>query len=209
MKNKVILNVLLWFSKITMIVLKIALVTIVILTIVSQFNPKLNFDFSLGSFAFTPVSEVTGKYLPQGESVDFDVNSIIVNKCTFNPGIKVSIIFSISLLMILAITIFILNQLIAVINNLLKNKIFLRENALMLRKIALAMIAGWAVTIILSIILSFIFRGSISLVGYNFQYYQAGGNVFTNSIVPGIIILIIAEVFRIGTELKEENDLTI
>jgi hypothetical protein len=209
MKNKTILKVLLWFSKITIVLILIASVTVVVVTIVSQVNPKFKFDFTPGSYAFKPVSEVTGKYLTKGEPVNFEVNSIIVDKSAFKPGLKVSAISAFSSLILLAITFYILKKMISVLNNLLRNKIFQRENALLLRKIALAMIAGWILNIILSIVLTFVFRGSLSLVGYDFQYYQVGGNIFTTSIVPGIIILIVAEVFRIGTELKEESDLTI
>jgi len=194
---------------VTIALIMIASITIVVVTIVAQFNPKFKFDVSLGSFAFKPVSDVTGKYLTQGEPVNFEVGSIIVDKSNFIPGIKVSVIFAMSLLILLAITVFILKKMITVLNNLLRNKIFQRENALLLRKIALAMIAGWTFNIIISIVMTFIFRGSLSLPGFDFDYYQAGGNIFTTSIVPGIIILIVAEVFRIGTELKEESDLTI
>jgi hypothetical protein len=209
MKNKSILNVFLWLAKLTRVLITIAALVVIIMTIVSLVNPKFKHNLTPGYFLFSPVSEVTGKYLLQGNPQDFIVDSIIVNKSSFNPGRSVTCIFALNLLLTLAITIFILNEMIALLNNLLQNKIFQRENALKLRRIALAMIAGWAIMVILSILLTYLFQDSISLADYQFKFYHAGDNKFTSSIFSGLIILFIAEVFRIGTELKEENDLTI
>jgi hypothetical protein len=208
MKNKSILKVFLWLAKVTRVLILIAATVVVILTIVSLINPKYGHTLTSGFFIFFPESEVTGKYMLQGEAQDFKIDGLIT-KSSFNPGRNVTCIFALNQLLTLAITIFILYEVIALLNNLLQNKIFLRENALKLRRIALAMIAGWLLMIILSILLTFIFRDSISLADYQFKFYHAGDNKFTSSIFSGLIILFIAEVFRIGTELKEENDLTI
>jgi hypothetical protein len=208
MKNKRILNVFLWLAKVIRILVLIAAGIVVILTIVSLVNPKYEHTLTNGSFVFFPESKVTGKYILQGEVQDFQIDGIIA-KSSFNPGRIVTCLFAVNQLITLAITFYILIQLIAVLNNLLQNKIFQRENALKLRRIALAMIAGWATMIILSILLTYLFHDTISLADYQFKFYHAGDNKFTSSIFSGLIILFIAEVFRIGTELKEESDLTI
>ena len=209
MKNKSILITLLWIIKISRVFILIGSVVIVVATIVSQVYPQFKHELTFGYFGFIPSSEITGTYQSSDGLKNFEVNSIIVNNSTLDPGIKATWLIACNLLLTLAFTFYILTQLLFVLRNLLQSKIFQRENALKLRHIALAMISGWAITILFSLILTLFFRGSISLAGYNFQYFYAGGNWFNSSLISGIVILLIAEVFRMGTELKEESDLTI
>lgn len=107
------------------------------------------------------------------------------------------------------IIVYILNQLIDVPKNLQNNKVFKRVNALKIRSIAFAMIAAWVIMVMLSFIFTMIFREAISPEGYHFQYFVWGDNWYRPSPATGIVMLLIAEVFRIGTEIAEEQDLTI
>jgi hypothetical protein len=209
MRNKNFLILLLWLSKIMRLLILLASVVIIAVIIYTKVNPEFKPDFSMGYFAFKPIPEVPMQNSQPGNAPNFVVNSMLVNNSTFNEGSTVFWIFILNIFLNIAITVYILNQAISLLKNLLHNNIFHREHALKLRRIAYTMLAGWALTLLLSLILTILLRGSISLPGYQFQYFYAGGKWFTSSIAPGLIILVIAEIFSIGTELKEESDLTV
>jgi hypothetical protein len=89
------------------------------------------------------------------------------------------------------------------LTSLKQDLIFIRKNALRLRRIALAMIAVWGISKLISMIFTLYFVGKLVLENYTFESYQWESNSLTPALVSGIVLWIIAEVFRYGTELKE------
>ncbi|MFA5971500.1 MAG: DUF2975 domain-containing protein [Lentimicrobiaceae bacterium] len=209
MKNKTLLKVLLWFAKAFKILSIIASILVLISLIISLFNPDFKPNFNIGYFIFEPSTHISGEYMTNSGNSKFEVSTVILKSIAFHPEQKVLWLLAIGILISISVTVYILNKLIDVLRNLLENKIFLRMNALKLRHMALAMIAGWGVLATLSLILTLIFHESILLKGYHFRFFLLDGNYLIPSLSHGLIVLLIAEIFRIGTELKEESELTI
>ena len=209
MKNKTLLKLLLWLAKAFRILSIIASVFILICLVISLFNPDFKPNFNIGYLIFEPSTSISGEYLTNSGNSKFEISTVILKSIAFHPEQKVLWLLAIGILISISVTVYILNKLIDVLKNLLESKIFLRTNALKIRHMALAMIIGWGVLAFLSILLTLIFRESILLNGYHFRFFLLDGNYLIPSLSHGLILLLIAEVFRIGTELKEESELTI
>jgi hypothetical protein len=106
----------------------------------------------------------------------------------------------------LAFILWVLSQLIAVFRSLRDRQPFLPDNAVRIRRIGYAVIAGELARAVLV----------FSANSYAMTHFSANGlrfdarpdvNLF--AIVHGLIILAIAEVFRVGTRLNEDQSLTI
>ncbi len=122
------------------------------------------------------------------------------------PGASLVAPVLLGLAIMLALVLFVLGQLRAVFRTLRDGRPFVPANAARIRWIAFAVIAGELA------------RAAVvySANSYAMTHFSANGlrfdarpdlNVFT--IVHGLIILAIAEVFRTGTRLDEDQSLTI
>lgn len=92
---------------------------------------------------------------------------------------------------------------------------FVRENARRLKTIAWLTIGLGAANIIFGLIPFFYINGIFSLKGfavsslYKQKFMELSLNAFVFQIIEGFFILVIADVFRVGVVLKEEQDLTV
>jgi len=113
---------------------------------------------------------------------------------------------AVAFIVILAFALFVLRQLRTVLRSLADRNPFVPENAVRIRRIALAVIAGefaraaivWAETGYAAT--------HVSIAGVAFNTWP---HVSLMTVLLGFIILVIAEVFRAGTRLDEEQSLTI
>jgi hypothetical protein len=83
---------------------------------------------------------------------------------------------------------------------------FVRENGKRLRSIGLAIIIGSILWNFFTIFYSSLIRTSVSMDGIEIGTHL---NFKFEIILLGLIILVISEVFQLGAELKEEQELTI
>ena len=113
---------------------------------------------------------------------------------------------AIIVVVMLGVVLYVLGQLHAVFLTLRAGKPFVPINAVRIRRIAYALIAGEAA------------RSAVVLVAnrYAMTHFAADGlrfeapfDISVLTIVQGLIILVIAEVFRTGTRLDEDQSLTI
>lgn len=110
------------------------------------------------------------------------------------------------LAIILAVTLWALGQLIAVFRTLRDGQPFVRANAIRIRRLGFVVIAGEVVRAVLIFAANSYAMSHFSAIGLRFDA-RPDLNLF--AIVHGLIILAIAEVFRAGTRLDEEQSLTI
>ncbi len=98
---------------------------------------------------------------------------------------------------------------VRILRSVKSKEFLLKENALRLRWIAILGIATFLLDKFLSIYESSYVAERVGIMGIDFTGYN--GFVFANFewILSNLFLLVIAEVFRIGAELKEEQDLTI
>jgi hypothetical protein len=113
---------------------------------------------------------------------------------------------SAALIAILVFALFVLRQLRTVLRTLTDRNPFVPENAVRIRRIALAVIAGELVRAGIFWIETRYAATHVSIAGVTFDAWP---HVSLTTVVLGFIILVIAEVFRAGTRLDEEQSLTI
>ena len=122
------------------------------------------------------------------------------------PGASLVAPALLGLAIMLALVLFVLGQLRAVFRTLRDGRPFVPANATRIRWIAFAVIAGELVRAVVMYSANSYVMTHFSANGLRFDA-RPDVNVFT--IVHGLIILAIAEVFRAGTRLDEDQSLTI
>jgi hypothetical protein len=125
----------------------------------------------------------------------------------FSPRSRIFVAGSAIVLMtLLAFILWVLGQLRAVFRTLRDGQPFVSANATRIRRIAWAVIVGELVRSALAYFGSRYAMTHFSANGLHFNA-RLGLNIF--AIICGLIILVIAEVFRAGTRLDEEQSLTV
>lgn len=100
----------------------------------------------------------------------------------------------------------ILNQLRKIFATLTAGNPFLLENTKRVRKIGLLIFAGEFVKLIAGTVIGKIVMDNVVVPGVVFKIK---GNLNLGGIFIGLVMLILAEIFRQGALLKEEQDLTV
>lgn len=111
-----------------------------------------------------------------------------------------------ALLVILAFVIFVLGQLRAVLRTLIHANPFVPANATRIRSLGLAVIAGEFMGSAIVFAENYYAKTHVVVPGLTFDAWP---QLSLMTIGYGLIILVIAEVFRAGTRLDEEQSLTI
>lgn len=109
-------------------------------------------------------------------------------------------------IVILAFALYVISQLRGVVRTVGAGQPFVPENALRIRRVALALIAGELAGSAIVFAENYYAMTYVPVAGLQFDAWP---RVDVVSIGYGLIILVIAEVFRIGTRLDEEQSLTI
>jgi hypothetical protein len=110
------------------------------------------------------------------------------------------------LIAVLALIMWVLGQLRAVFRTLRAGQPFVAANATRIRRIAYAVIAGELARALLAYVGMHYAMTHFSIQGVRFE---ARPDVNIIAIICGLIILVIAEVFREGTRLDEDQSLTV
>jgi Protein of unknown function (DUF2975) len=113
---------------------------------------------------------------------------------------------AISLFLMLALVLWVLGQLIAVVRTLRDGRPFVAGNATRIRAIGYAVIAGELARSVLMLIGNRYAMAHFSAEGLRFLAWP---DIDVLALVHGLIILAIAEVFRLGTRLDEDQSLTV
>jgi hypothetical protein len=125
----------------------------------------------------------------------------------FSPRSSVVVAGSaIVLIAVLALIVWVLGQLRAVFRTLRAGQPFVAANATRIRRIAYAVIAGEVARAVLAYVGMRYAMTHFSIQGVRFE---ARSDLNVVAIICGLIILVIAEVFREGTRLDEEQALTV
>jgi hypothetical protein len=96
-------------------------------------------------------------------------------------------------------------QLKKIFNLLMEDKVFVLENITRIRYIGISLISFWAISCIFELFNNIYFRNYIA--SFNQHYYDVNFNF--ERLLPGLIALILAQVFKYGYDLQVEKDLTI
>lgn len=148
--------------------------------------------------------------LKTGEKVLFRPNNmtILVQSATNKPAwwIPLQVIYSLLIVATLILSIWIPFLTIKIIRSLQHSEVFDRNNLKRINRIGIIMLIVGLLGTITQAINIYSAQTIIDLSHYNFSYSKT---VDFHPIIMGIVILIMNEILRIGTEMKEEQDLTI
>ena len=114
---------------------------------------------------------------------------------------------------LIGIFLYILKLLRDIFTTLSDGSPFIRENADRIRRIGWLMISAQLVILSAGAVLIFIFRAPFDIQGAHVRLYwyplvdEVQGAL--KGIFAGIIVLVIANVYRVGVEMKEEQELTV
>jgi len=112
----------------------------------------------------------------------------------------------VSLLVILALGIWIPFLVVRVVRSLQHSAVFDRKNLVAINRIGVILLTMGVLGTLLQVINIASAQAMVDLTNYRFSYGKA---IDFNPLIMGIVVLIMNEVLRIGTEMKEEQDLTI
>jgi hypothetical protein len=110
------------------------------------------------------------------------------------------------LLVILFVVLLVLDRLRAVLKTLVHGTPFVSENAARIRFVAIAVIAGELGRTAIVLIENHYAATHVAIAGVTFDAWP---HLNVSALISGFILLVIAEVFRAGTRLDEEQSLTI
>jgi hypothetical protein len=124
------------------------------------------------------------------------------------PGASKNFILAnaIVLIVIFALALYVIEQLRAVLRTLIHGNPFVAENATRIRRVAFAVIIGEFARSLIVFAENHYAMTHVAIAGLRFDAWP---RVSVSTIIYGLIILVIAEVFRAGTRLDEEQSLTI
>lgn len=111
-------------------------------------------------------------------------------------------------ILILLSTIYVFKQIIEITKSVERNEFFVRANAIRIRKIALIFIGLFVVY--LGINIAKIEFASAHLVSDKITFPGFFGSFYDlDKLILPLLLLVLAEAFRVGIEMKEEQDLTV
>ncbi len=111
-----------------------------------------------------------------------------------------------SLLVMLALGVWIPFLVVKVVRSLQHSAVFDRKNLVAINRIGVILLTMGVLGTLLQVMNIASAQAMVDLTNYRFSYEKA---IDFNPLIMGIVVLIMNEVLRIGTEMKEEQDLTI
>lgn len=113
-------------------------------------------------------------------------------------------LFAIWILFILGV-----RQMAALLKDLDAGRPFVRDNARRLRIVGLALVTGGLINIVYQCTVYALFKHTLVAGGTTPWMIIIEENVNPGLVIGGVVVIVISEVFRLGTLLEEEHELTI
>jgi threonine/homoserine/homoserine lactone efflux protein len=209
-KNKKIISVIYRILGITLVFMAIVMLLSIGLFLLNYFNPKEE--------PFFPIVDIPLNINLPGELelTDGSLHSVIIDDAfisfNLNKNYGISGVFNfLHFLIIISIAfyiIYLLWKIFRSIKNSLKNdNPFHSENTKRIRFIALAVFISAILDILYPLILKYFWFKSITISNHVFGFRLSFESIVDFLWV--LIILVIAEIYRIGSEIKKEQELTI
>lgn len=121
------------------------------------------------------------------------------------PQCTIVVVFA-SAIWFIAMVLFILYQLRKIFANLVKEEPFVKENVLRVRKIGMIVLVGAVIQSIMEYLIGFFVMKHIVIQGIQLV---PEFELNVPSFLAGLAVLVLAEVLKQGTEIKEDQNLTI
>lgn len=152
----------------------------------------------------TQINNKTGEHL----LVRSNNISLIINSQTDKPfwWNVLQVFYGIFILSVLILGVWILTLVVKILLSLQKSVVFERANLKRINRIGLIILLIGLISTALQLINIYSAEYLIDLQHYSFSYVKV---VDYNSLIMGIVILIMNEILRMAIEMKEEQDLTI
>jgi hypothetical protein len=209
-KNKKIISVIYRILSVTMVFVAIAIILSIGLFLLNYFNPKEE--------PFFPIVDIPINISLPGvlELNDGSIHNVIIDDAfisfNLNKNYGIPGIFNfLHFLFIISLAYYIIYLLWKIFrsikNSLINDNPFHSENTKRIRLIALAVFVSAILDIIYPLILKYCWFKNITISNQVFSFRLSFESVVDFLWV--LIILVIAEIYRIGSEIKKEQELTI
>jgi len=145
--------------------------------------------------------------------IDSSLYEVSITKCEGMVLIKNApiglVVFNMVLMIFgYAIFIYVINLLRKILKNLSDGKQFNNQNGIYIRNIGLIVIVGSIVQLVLNVFSTFYLSSNTTFENLNI-ISNIDISPSLNTLFLGFVILVISQIFKLGTELKSEQDLTI
>ncbi len=164
------------------------------------------------SFLYSVPTKIEAKAV-QIESSDPDIveaEIVPLGNLKFRTSSRLyMVVFWVMIYITYALILYSLYQLIKFFDSLGTGHPFVKENARRIKRIGLAILGMEALRIVGTLGLLFYFNSIFSTANTSVYLTSLKEAFQLGNIFLGIVILIIAEIFRLGTKMKEEQELTV
>jgi len=200
-----ILNVVYWF---TIIGMAMQLISVSWLFAIDEGNTaRMLLTIHQGSPVGLRISEI-GKIVIDNSSYEVLVSIAEAMVLVKNPPFNI-LLFNILLYLIsTGGFLYIINLLRKVLKNISDGKQFNNQNSIYIRNIGLIVIVSSIIETILKYSISVYFSANITFENISITSYIGSQSVL-GVFFLGFVILVISKIFKLGTEIKSEQDLTI
>ena len=156
-------------------------------------------EFQLDEGAY----QVESKHLDVSAASITDVSGMLRFTSASRP---LMLIYAVFALLYAGVLLFVIRQLRKLFQSLVDGVPFTIENASRIRLIGLIVLAGEVVESFLVFVGQLYIDSRFEITGLT---VDPGIDIDLSTVFAGLVLLVIAEVFRIGTQLKEDQDLTV
>lgn len=147
---------------------------------------------------------ITGeKVLVRPNNVTIMAHSLPVKPAWWLP---LQILYAVFTVLTLILGIWVPFLVVKIVRSLQLSDVFDRNNLKRINRIGIILLIVGLLTTSIQAINIFSAQALVNLTNYNFTYSKI---IDFNPIIMGVVVLIMNEILRIGTEMKEEQDLTI
>jgi|CZCA01.1.fsa_nt_gi hypothetical protein len=138
------------------------------------------------------------------ETPGLDIDFGAVTTAAISRDLNLFTLFSI--IPLFAVYLYVLYNLRRIFATLVAENPFARENVVRIRRIGGAVITGAVLKSLVQTAFGFFFTHYVSVTGVDFR---AKLSLDLTTILLGLVILVLAEIFRLGSAMQEEQDLTV
>ncbi len=123
-----------------------------------------------------------------------------------NAPVSLVVITMILLIFIIAVSLYIINLLRKILKNISDGKQFNNENEIYIRNIGLIVIIGSILEVLFESLITIYCSANTTFDNLTIEPYF---DLNFGAVFLGFVILVISQIFKLGTEIKSEQDLTI
>jgi hypothetical protein len=205
-KNISIIKTILVFFRVGYVIFWVTAGLVILLAILMPFSAELQDEFCRIPFGFAMKSVPAEFVLGETTYATQIIRAGGTLQIAGGP-LLYSYMGLVTFTLFLAVGLYALGQILRLLNRAKKGDFFIQANAKAMKKISFALITLWALNVFLGMVNSLIIGRH--LVSEVVLHTGILGQMDVGDLTLPLLLLVLAEVFRAGISLKEEQDLTV